>query len=460
MKTFDLNIEKVLEDWEVADALREIIANALDEKNLSKTEDIRIYKNSDNKWCIRDFGRGLRYEHLTQNENQEKLQRPNLVIGKFGVGLKDAFATLNRHNIKTLIKSKHSDITLEKLSKHGFNDVFTLHAVISSSSDSQFKGTEFIFEGIQDSDIQKAKDFFLVFSAEQLLETTHYGQVFKRTSKGARIYVNGVRVAEEENFLFSYNITSLTQTMRKALNRERSHVGRTAYKDRVESILLECREKETAQLLVGDLKEFDSGKSHEELKWVNVATHACKLLNASQKVIFLTSSDLIQAKNMVDSAIRDGYTINIIPKNVKEKISGIPDLRGDPIRDLSKYVREWNDSFEYQIVSRDELNEHEINIFDKTDSILKLTGGRPLQVKSILVSETMRIEGYQEAVGVWESVKQRIIIKRSQLKRLEDFAGTLLHELAHARSSASDISREFELELTNLLGLITAKILS
>jgi len=31
MKKFDLNIEKVLEDWEIYHAIREVIANALDE---------------------------------------------------------------------------------------------------------------------------------------------------------------------------------------------------------------------------------------------------------------------------------------------------------------------------------------------------------------------------------------------------------------------------------------------
>jgi len=37
---FDLNIEKILEDWEVYDAIREIIANALDEQLLTNTKDI------------------------------------------------------------------------------------------------------------------------------------------------------------------------------------------------------------------------------------------------------------------------------------------------------------------------------------------------------------------------------------------------------------------------------------
>ena len=72
MKKFDLNIEKVLEHWTVAHALREIIANALDESILSRTKDPIIFKDGDRKWHIVDYGRGLTHHHLTQNENKEK----------------------------------------------------------------------------------------------------------------------------------------------------------------------------------------------------------------------------------------------------------------------------------------------------------------------------------------------------------------------------------------------------
>ena len=40
MREFDLNIEKILESWEVYHAVREIIANALDEQILTNTKDI------------------------------------------------------------------------------------------------------------------------------------------------------------------------------------------------------------------------------------------------------------------------------------------------------------------------------------------------------------------------------------------------------------------------------------
>jgi len=70
VKQFDLNIEKILENWEVHHAIREIIANAFDEQILTKTKDILIQKTNDNCWHIVDYGRGLNYHHLTQNENE------------------------------------------------------------------------------------------------------------------------------------------------------------------------------------------------------------------------------------------------------------------------------------------------------------------------------------------------------------------------------------------------------
>lgn len=92
-REFDLNIEKILENWENYHAIREIIANALDEQIITQTKDIEIKQSNDGWWHIIDYGRGLNYHHITQNENEEKLSNDKL-IGRFGVGLKDALATI------------------------------------------------------------------------------------------------------------------------------------------------------------------------------------------------------------------------------------------------------------------------------------------------------------------------------------------------------------------------------
>lgn len=213
MREFDLNIEKILESWEIYHAVREIIANALDEQVLSQTSDIQIVKMTDG-WHIIDFGRGLNYHHLTQNESEEKINNDKL-IGRFGVGLKDALATLYRHGINVKITSKYGIITLKQTSKSGFEDIITLHAEIAEPSNPNMIGTDFLLDGCEDSDIEKAKKLFLAFSNDEILESTPFGQVIDSTNGVCSIYINGVKVAEEPNFLFSYNITSLTKQLKK-----------------------------------------------------------------------------------------------------------------------------------------------------------------------------------------------------------------------------------------------------
>ena len=149
-----------------------------------------------------------------------------------------------------------------------------------------------------------------------------------------------------------------------------------------------------------------------------------------------------------------GYQIITIPESLRAKIKNTKDELGNPLRDLSRYSQEWNESFAYQFVKPTDLTKKERLVYDQTGRIFQLIGGRPRMVKDILISTTMRIAAFnhQEAAGIWEPSTQRIIIKRDQLKNIQSYAGTLLHETAHAISGASDISEEFETALRNNLG--------
>lgn len=461
-REFDLNIEKILEGWEVRHAVREIIANALDEQLLTATKDIEVWKDLKDAWHIRDFGRGLKYEHLTENENDEKLKNDDRVIGRFGVGLKDSLATLHRRRIGVLIRSKHGDITLKEIAKHGFDDVITLHAVIRPPSDGKFIGTEFVLTGVRPLDIKGAKDFFLKFSGDKALDETRYGQILaQNVDRPARIYVNGLLVAEEERFLFSYNITSLTAAMRKALNRERTNVGRTAYSDRVKAMLLASDSEVVAERLAEDLMKIEQGTSHDEVNWTDVATHSCQILNAKVKVVFVTATDLAIARDSVDHAVRDGFKIVTVPESIKDRLRGTKDIQGNAVRELGEYEREWAESFQFEFIPESKLTSEERRIFAQRTKITDIAGGLPPAVKEIVISKTMRpnLTTREEALGLWEAGKRRIIIKRSQLRSLEFFAGTLLHELVHARTGYDDVSRDFESALTTLLGTVSSAAL-
>ena len=459
MKQFDLNIEKILENWELFHAVREIIANAIDEQLLTDTQDVEIKKQESN-WIIRDFGRGLKYTNLTQNENQEKLLNPK-VIGKFGIGLKDAMATFDRKGIRVLIKSKYGDITLIKSSKEGFEDIITLHACISDPSDSLLVGTEFVMYNIPDEEITKAKNLFLKFSEERIIESTKAGDIVAKSGTTGKIYINGVKVAEEENFLFSYNITQLTTAIKKSLNRERSNVGRTAYTDSIKKILLFCQSAEVAEILADDLQNINYGTHHDELSWIDVQEHSVKILNKNKKVIFVTSTDIALHPDMIEEAKSSGLEIISIPENLKEKIKGGLDFSGKPILDITQFVTNYNDGFKFEFVTIESLNEDERDIFNRTDDIFELINGKPRIVKDIKISKTMRKDFFVqvETNGLWEPSTGYIIILRKMLSSKNEYAGTLIHESLHARSGHGDVERAFENELTKAIGLISEKAL-
>ncbi|KKL91592.1 hypothetical protein LCGC14_1893130 [marine sediment metagenome] len=460
-RSFDLNIEKILEDWDIHHGIREIIANAIDEQKLTSTEDILVFRDDDGYWHIRDFGRGLKYEHLTQNENEEKLKNPNL-IGKFGIGLKDALATFDRNKVFVLLKSKYVDITIEASEKHGFEDIVTLHAVISQPSDSEIIGTDVILGDVSEENIEKAKALFLRFSSEELVESTDYGDVYKNTKDNASIYINGVKVAEEEKFLFSYNITSLTSQISKALNRERTNVGRNAYRDRVMKILLSCRGENIAKMLIKDLQKIEQGMNHDELSWIDVQKHAVRILSSETNAIFFTSSEIQNSFHLIDDAKSKGLNIITIPDNLREKIHDLKDLSGNPIRDINQFIIEDHESFEFKFINLKDLKTSEKKIFNLTNKIFELIGGKPRRVKEIRISETMRKDTstFREVDGLWESATGTIIVKRNTLTSIERFSGTLIHEVGHCTSGREDITREFELELTRLIGIIVLRYLN
>jgi hypothetical protein len=62
--------------------------------------------------------------------------------------------------------------------------------------------------------------------------------------------------------------------------------------------------------------------------------------------------------------------------------------------------------------------------------------------------------------GVLESSEQRVIIKRTQFKSLQDDARTLLPETAYTEIGESNVTRRFEEELRKLIGTIPQSFLT
>jgi hypothetical protein len=251
--------------------------------------------------------------------------------------------------------------------------------------------------------------------------------------------------------LFSYNITSLTASMKKQLNRERINVGRTTYAERVKSVLKSAQSPVVQDLLVDQVARRATGEQCDEMTWIEISHMALNLLHQRRSVAYFTEQQVQERANLVDSARRDGYQVVVITEQQREKLEAQVNTGGAAVRTLENYVREFNASFEYRFIEAAALSADERHVFDTTPAILALVGKTERMVPPIRLSETMRITA-NDTQGVWDPTIGAIVIKRSKLASIEDYAATLLHEVAHATTGASDVTREFENVLTGYLG--------
>ena len=457
-RKFDLNIEKILDNWDVYHAIREIIANALDEQVLTRTPDVEIFKDRDSKWHVKDYGRGLNYSHLTQNENDEKKKSKD-VIGKFGVGLKDALAVLYKNRCSVKILSKYGDITLGMYPKEGFKDTLTLHAIIDDPSDSRRVGTKFIL-GVSDKDMEMAKALFLKFSNKTPLDRVPFGEIYRRSSEQcAYVYVHGVKVAEEPMYLFDYNITKTNAALEKSLNRERSAVGRTAYSNLIMKMLLEAKSDKVAGMLVEELKKIPYGTNHDEISRVDVQAHAIKVYNEHNNVVFIPSSQSYRMTNSDKEKIREsGREVIVVPDTAFQKVEGLKDYSGKEIGTFDVVLREYSENFKYRFVDESRLNESEKALFSKKAMVFSYYGDRKY-LNRILISENINEMLSGDTLGVYDGSLDKIVLKRSVLSDSKIFYEVLFHELAHATSKYQDNTREFENELGKIIGNLAFKLI-
>lgn len=459
-KFFDLNIGKILEHWECRFAVRELIANAIDETVLSKASiPFSIVYDETTKTCtIRDFGRGINYEHLIQNESKEKAENMN-VIGKFGFGLKDAIATFYRSNIEIEIKSRYGLMTVVKQAKHDFENIETLHIKVDPIDPvNHIVGTEIKLREISKEEVEKAKELFLIYSndATNILLTSIYGQIIKKTGTNATIYINGIKVAEESQYKYSYNVTSLTTSMRKALNRERNNVGRSVYGERIAKILCQITDKD--QTMISDIfLDLSKNPKPDDLNYKDVQIHIIKLSN-SDKVLFVTSKDLIMNKSDVDLALNDGIKEVIVSEDIMKTIFNMKDTKGEYIKTIQQFNKT-KLCQKYTIVPLTDLKDKELKILNTHVELKNLIYPTDKYSRKYILEIASDLFSKAGCLGLCTDEKNQILIDRTMLTSLDNFSGVFLHELTHFYTGFKDIDRNFEFELTKHLGTLASKVI-
>ena len=309
-----------------------------------------------------------------------------------------------------------------------------------------------------DEDLKKAQSNFIKYASYDLLQTTKYGEIYKKSNckENSNIYVNGMKIAQEDNFEFHYNITNINASIKKALNRERTNVGRSAYTDRVKQILLNSSNKEVLNIMMDQLEKVSYGNNCDEINWTDVAIHMAKQVNSQDDVVFLPQGNYVSEdiRNTIES---EGKKIIYIPESIASKFEGMRDDNGNEMGTLDSFMKSYEENFKFDFVNYKDLSKEEKKVYDLCEKIAKELNFTTL-LKKLKISNTMHKSMEEEILGVCDHNSDMIVIKRSQLQSPERFLGTLVHEVIHYKTYENDCTRGFENELTNTIGLLAYKL--
>lgn len=196
-------------NWNVSDAIRELLANAIDTNTKVSTSVTNSYA------LVSDKGDGVSKKNLLFGKSTKGQDQ----IGQFGEGLKMASLVLARNNRDFKLVTKGFEYTAKIERDKEFNaDVLVLYLTKSKKR----VGTDITFK-CSETELQNAKNLFLIYNnAYKTVDTNIY-------TPGGRVFVNGVMLGSI-NSLYSYNLVNAKDLIGRDRKSIQSEGARTEMK--------------------------------------------------------------------------------------------------------------------------------------------------------------------------------------------------------------------------------------
>lgn len=227
-------------DWDMASALREIIANAID----TKAE--YAYRYGDGVATITDKGNGLPKKAFVMGASSKSDDPAS--IGQFGEGLKMCLVTALRHGNAVSIATVGYGVEAEAVHSDEYGtDMMRVWFTDNTASE----GTEVRVKCTRE-DYDKAVGMFIQFRpGYRKLERGLY-------LPGGFLSILGLTTEERPNLLFSYDLND-----KSMVNRDRNTVKSKKLKAEMEKALSGIRSKESARLYIEGLKESPESEEYK-----------------------------------------------------------------------------------------------------------------------------------------------------------------------------------------------------
>ncbi|QUH21796.1 ATP-binding protein [Alkaliphilus sp. B6464] len=219
-------------NWTIVDAIREIIANAIDTGT-----NIRV-EHRNGKGRIVDSGKGIMRKHLIFGISGKS----NSNIGQFGEGLKVSSLVLARNKRAVSIQTTGYTYTpsIEKYDEFDTN-LFTVHFVKNQKT----KGTVIEFDCTED-ELEMAKSLFAHFKdGRKKSVTTSKLEVF--FTDAGQIFVNGLKT-QKIDAIFGYDIKDKSLV----ISRDRNYVDNHKLAEYVANFLSTITDEDVIEKVLTD----------------------------------------------------------------------------------------------------------------------------------------------------------------------------------------------------------------
>ena len=345
----DLNIgQECLDNWNNHNAIRELIANGIDEHTTSKIKKPIVIRQNKNNYEIIDYGRGLTQDDFIHKTNKTKTSGTGY-IGQFGIGLKDSLGVLCKNDIDIIIFTKQYKFEPEYIEKKGTSS-YTLHINVSDNTEKDINyGTKIVLYGIDKKDIDNAKKYFIDYTTEKydmLYESNQSNQsnqsIFKFDKKQL-IFVNGMRTCETSELYFSYNIKK-SKELQKHFDRDRGDKDYKIFKKYIQGILEKMEifnddsDENIKKNLIKEIIKILGEKKLKEFDQIDIIKNILKQFNDSEKYIFIDICDKnkIKKKKYSDKIKESKRTIIFLGEGIKKKINKC--IKEDKIKNIRELI--------------------------------------------------------------------------------------------------------------------------
>jgi hypothetical protein len=407
-------------NWNDVDALREVAQNLLDVRTEFGCKTTLTY--AEGVAIFRDYGPGLELKNLVLGNTNKGVNS----IGQYGEGLKLALLEFARNHVEVTVRTGNNVIV--PVIEYDENYKTEVMQFLVTEMPRSIQGTEIRVRCTND-DLKKARAYFVALTP-YIIDWQEQNRV---SLPGGRIYINGSKVAEIPDMMFSYHLSK--EEAGDIMNRDRSTVDTTKLHPIISSIINNTTSMNVRRSL---LKEFGSEKTVWELSF---SWYTGRIVNAE-----LWSKDIRHvfgekiATNGYDSetnakASYAGYRILIMPYAQENFLNSHGVIQAAHVK--VGVVPEGAEVLKSSLskVQKDNLTNASNKIEERLSNL-----GTVRVVRKLEFCETAR-----PAAGSYSPSDDTINITIAALHDYNETLRVLIHEYVHKiTSGATDCSREFE----------------